>query len=98
METLNTITKCNSKKGRFIVFEGLDSYKIAEGNGLLLHSFKLSDFNFRVNINNRFFYNMMHKYIQSTILLVSLCYPLKIEQNNDNVFNNICDKSEEANF
>ncbi|CRG96635.1 tRNA pseudouridine synthase, putative [Plasmodium gallinaceum] len=67
------------------------NYKIADENGLLLYSFKFNDFNFNINIDNRIFSNVMNKYIQSTILLISLCYPLKIKKPNDDFFENIDD-------
>ncbi|CRG99297.1 tRNA pseudouridine synthase, putative [Plasmodium relictum] len=67
------------------------NYKIADENGLLLYSFKFSDFNFNININNRIFSNVMNKYIQNTILLISLCYPLKMKKPNDDFFENIDD-------
>ncbi|SBT76283.1 tRNA pseudouridine synthase, putative [Plasmodium ovale] len=70
------------------------SYKIADENGLLLYSFKFSDLHFNVNVNNRIFSSVMNKYIQSTILLISLCYPLKIKEKNENLFENISDEQE----
>ncbi|SBT87742.1 tRNA pseudouridine synthase, putative [Plasmodium malariae] len=70
------------------------NYKIADENGLLLYSFKFNDLNFNINVNNRIFSNVMNKYIQNAILLVSLCYPLKISETNENFFQNINDEDE----
>ncbi|SCN59466.1 tRNA pseudouridine synthase, putative [Plasmodium chabaudi adami] len=71
------------------------NYKIADECGLLLHSFKFNDLNFDVKVDNKIFLNAMNKYIQTTILLVSLCYPLKIKDPTDNFFENICDETEQ---
>lgn len=37
----------------------------------------------------------MNKYIQTTILVVSLCYPLKIKKPSENFFENINDETKE---
>ncbi|GAW80152.1 tRNA pseudouridine synthase [Plasmodium gonderi] len=71
------------------------NYKIADENGLLLHSFKFSDLNFNIKIDNVIFTNIMNKYIQNAVLLVSLCYPLKIKNPSDNFFQDIDDGQED---
>ncbi|SBT70864.1 tRNA pseudouridine synthase, putative [Plasmodium malariae] len=81
-------------KGKVNKSDIINSYKIADENGLLLYSFKFNDLNFNINVNNRIFSNVMNKYIQNAILLVSLCYPLKISETNENFFQNINDEDE----
>ncbi|EUD67911.1 tRNA pseudouridine synthase A [Plasmodium inui San Antonio 1] len=67
------------------------NFKIANEDGLLLYSIKFSDLNFDVNIDNRVFSHLMEKYIQSAVLLVSLCYPWKVKRSNCDFFEDIVD-------
>ncbi|SOV14045.1 tRNA pseudouridine synthase,putative [Plasmodium sp. gorilla clade G2] len=68
------------------------NYHIADENGLLLYSFKFNDYKYNNNVNNKIFLNVMNKYIQSTMLLVSLCHPLKLENKNEDFFENLDDE------
>ncbi|KJP89422.1 tRNA pseudouridine(38-40) synthase [Plasmodium fragile] len=65
------------------------NFKIANEDGLLLYSFKFSDLNFHINVDNRVFSHLMEKYIQSAVLLVSLCYPGKVKRQNCGLFEDI---------
>ncbi|EUT86453.1 tRNA pseudouridine(38-40) synthase [Plasmodium falciparum Santa Lucia] len=68
------------------------NYHIADENGLLLYSFKFNDYKYNNHVNNKIFLNVMNKYIQSTMLLVSLCHPLKLENKNEDFFENLDDE------
>ncbi|CAA9987357.1 tRNA pseudouridine synthase, putative [Plasmodium knowlesi strain H] len=70
------------------------NFQIANEDGLLLYSFKFNDLNFHVNVDNRVFSHLMEKYIQSAVLLVSLCYPRKVKQQNHSFFEDIVDGSD----
>ncbi|CDU17491.1 tRNA pseudouridine(38-40) synthase [Plasmodium yoelii 17X] len=86
-QDIKTMLENNSIKNK--------NYKIADECGLLLYSFKFSDINFNFNVDNKIFLNVMNKYIQTTILVVSLCYPLKIKKPSENFFENINDETKE---
>ncbi|SCO66408.1 tRNA pseudouridine synthase, putative [Plasmodium vivax] len=70
------------------------NFKIADEDGLLLYSFKFSDLNFNVHVDNRVFSHLMEKAIQSAVLLVSLCYPRKVKRPNCGFFEDILDEDD----
>lgn len=69
-------------------------YAMAKADGLILHSFKFSDLDFKIPLKTgekSVFHRFMNQYIQRTIILVTLCYPLKLKNKSDDLFDNLSD-------